>query len=109
MMCAINGDMFYSFTKNTWIGDSGTSCHITNYDTDMYDIIDIDKSIQGSSNIMPAVKRGKLHVNVHEVDRTEQVHTLWPMKFCREVVVNLFSLMCQLSQGNTQHSGQFYK
>ena len=33
MMCTINGNTFFSFTKNTWIGDLGASCHITNDDT----------------------------------------------------------------------------
>ena len=44
-MCTIDDDMLYSFTKNTWIGDSGVSCHITNDDTDMYGVTDIDESI----------------------------------------------------------------
>ena len=43
MMCTINGDMFCSFTKNTWIGDSGASCHITNYDIGMCGITNIDE------------------------------------------------------------------
>ena len=30
MMCTIDGDNFYLFTKNTWIGDSSALCHITN-------------------------------------------------------------------------------
>ena len=60
MMCTINGDIFFSFMKNTWIRDSGASCHITNNDTGLYDITNIDKSIQGRSGIMPAMKKGKL-------------------------------------------------
>ena len=64
MMCTIDGDRFYSFTKNTWIRDSGASYHITNNDTGMYDITNINESIQGNSSIMPAMKKDKLHVNV---------------------------------------------
>ena len=60
MMCTIDGNTFFSFTKNIWIGDSGASCHITNKDTGIYDIINIDELIQGSSSIMPATKKGKL-------------------------------------------------
>ena len=30
MMCIINGEIFFSSTKNTWIIDLGTLCHITN-------------------------------------------------------------------------------
>ena len=59
MMCTIDGNKFFSFTKNTWIRDFGASCHITNDDNCMHDIIDIDESIQGSSSIMPATKEGK--------------------------------------------------
>ena len=81
MMCTIDGDTFFLFTKNTWFGYSGASCHITNDDTDLYDITDINESIQGSSSIMPATKKGKLQVKVCQVDGTEQVHTLWPEKF----------------------------
>ena len=60
MMCTIDRDTFFSFTKNTWIGDLGVSCHITKDNTGLYDITDIDKTIQGSSSIMPAMKKSKL-------------------------------------------------
>ena len=60
MMCTIDGNTSFSFTKNTWIGDSGASRHSTNDDKGMYDIINIDESIQGSSNIMPYKKKSKL-------------------------------------------------
>ena len=64
MMCTIDGDTFYSFMRNTWIGDSGVCCHITNNDTHMYDITNINETIHGISGIMPAMKKGKLCVNV---------------------------------------------
>ena len=35
IMCTIGGDSFYVFTKNIWIGDTGTSCQITYDDTGM--------------------------------------------------------------------------
>ena len=37
----------------------------------MYGIIDIDESIQGSSGIMPATKKGKLHVTLCQVNGQE--------------------------------------
>ena len=82
MMCTINGDTFYSFMRNTWIGGSGVSCHITKDDTSLYDITNIDELIQGSSGIMPAMKTGKLHLKVYKVNGTQRVHILWPLKFC---------------------------
>ena len=100
MICTINGNTFFSFTKNTWIGDLGASCHITNDDTGLYNINDINELIQGSSSIMPATKKSKLQVKVRQVNRAEQVHTLWPVKFCPKAGANLLSLMCELLQGN---------
>ena len=97
-MCTINGDMFCSFTKITWIGDSGASCHVTNNDTGMYDIIDINELTQASSGIMPTTKKSKLCVKVQQVDENEQIHTLWPMKCCSKAGANLFSLSCKLLQ-----------
>ena len=64
------------------------------------DITKINELIQGRSGIMPATKKGKLHVKVCTVNRTEWVHTLVPMKFFPKAGANLFSLMCKLSQRN---------
>ena len=101
MMYTIDSETFYSFTKNMWIGDSGASCHIMNNNTGMFVAINIDKLIQGGSSIMSTTKKGKLQVHVWQVDKTEWVHTLWPMKFCPNIGANLFPLMCKLSQENT--------
>ena len=73
----------------------------------MYDIIDINYSIQGSSSIMFATKKGKLQVTVRQVHGEEQVHTLWPVKFCPSAGMNLFSLTCKLSWGNKISSNEF--
>ena len=40
----IDGNTFYLFKKNTWIVDSGVSS--------LFNVIDINKSIQGSSDNM---------------------------------------------------------
>ena len=99
-MCTINGNTLFLFTKNTWIGDSGASCHITNNNTGLYNVTNIDESIQGSSSIIPPTKKGKLQVNIWQVNRAEQVHTLWSVKFCPKAGANLFSLTCELLQEN---------
>ena len=54
-MCMIHGEMFHMFMKNTWIGDSGTQYHIMNYDTALFDVTEINESIQGSSRNMPTI------------------------------------------------------
>ena len=100
MMCTINGNSFHLFTKNTWIGDSGASCHITNDEKGMFNVIEIQESIQGSSGTMPATKKNKLRVTVCQVNGLEQVHTLWPVKFCSSAGANRLSLTCELSQRN---------
>ena len=46
--------------KNTWIGNSCASCHITNEDTGLHGISNIDESIKVSSSNMPTTKKGKL-------------------------------------------------
>ena len=56
MMCTMDGDAFFSFTKNAWI-DSSASCHITNNNTSLFGNININIMIQGSSGIMPATKK----------------------------------------------------
>ena len=38
MLCTIDEETFHLFTKNTWIGDSGASCYITNNETGLYNI-----------------------------------------------------------------------
>ena len=48
MMYIIDSEMFFLYTKITWIGDLGISCHITNNDTGLYDITNINKLIHDS-------------------------------------------------------------
>ena len=86
--------------KNTWIGDSVASCHITNDNNGMYDVINIDELIQGNSRIMPTKKKDKLRVTVCQVNGEEHVQTLCPLKFCPLAGMNLFSLTCKLLQRN---------
>ena len=101
MLCTMGRETFQMFTKNTWIGDSLISCHITNNDTHLFNITVINESVQGSLGSMPAIRKRKFCIKVHQVDDTEWVHTLWPMKFCPKAGANLFSLTCKLFQGNT--------
>ena len=90
MMCTIDGETFHTFTKNTWIGNSGTSCHITHNDNGHFKVTEIHELIQGSLGSLPAIKK-KLCI---------YIQLLWLMKFCPEAGVNLLSLTCKLLQGN---------
>ena len=49
MMWIIYGEMLFTVTKNTWIGDSGAFCHITKNNWGFYDIININESAQENS------------------------------------------------------------
>ena len=77
MLLSINGETFFSFTKNTWIGDLDASCHITNNDTGLYDITNINKLVWGSSDGMSAMKKGKPHIKICQVEGSEKLHLLW--------------------------------
>ena len=48
-LCMIDGETFSSFTKNMWIRDLVASCHITNYDINLYIVTNINKLVQGTS------------------------------------------------------------
>ena len=53
MLLTIDGETFHLFTKNTWIGNSGGSCHVTNNHTGLYNVVKINKLVQGNAgNIM---------------------------------------------------------
>ena len=73
MLCTINGETFHSFTKSTWIGDSQALCNITNNDTSLYDVTKI-KLVQGCLGNMPAMKKRKQQVKVHQVNGSKKLH-----------------------------------
>ena len=60
MVCTIDGEMFYLFTKNMQMGNLGASCDITNNDTGLFDVNEINESVQESSGDTFATKEGKL-------------------------------------------------
>ena len=70
-----------------------------NNNAGLCDDININKAIQRSSGNMLAIKKGKLCINIQQVDGTEWVHTLWPEKFCPKAGANQFFLTCELLQG----------
>ena len=90
MMCTIHGESFFNFTK-------GALWHNTNDDAGMYDITMIDEPVKGKSRRIKVTKKGKLCLNVRQVDGSEIGYTLWPVKYCKKAWANLFSLTCELS------------
>ena len=55
IMCTIDMKPFICSQKIPGL----ESCHITNNDIGLYNATDINESIQGSSGIMPATKKGE--------------------------------------------------
>ena len=80
IICTIEGEKLNTIIKNICIEDSRTSCHITNDDTGIYDITEIDKAMKGSSDSMKEILKRKLNLKVSQVDESGIIHTLWPVK-----------------------------
>ena len=59
MLYTIDGETFYSFTKNTRNSDSGTSCYITNDDISLCDMTNINKLVQGKWDNISSRKKGQ--------------------------------------------------
>ena len=61
-------DMMKKYNKledNTWLHDSGATCHIANDPTGEYDTIKINETaIIGDGNVVKITKNGKLDVKV---------------------------------------------
>ena len=106
MMCMIDGQSFCTFTKNTWFGNLGASCHIANYDAGMYDVTHINKLVQGSSGSMSATTKGKLHVKVRQINGSKRLHTLLLAKYCTVAGGYLFLLTCKILQGGKVSSDE---
>ena len=87
MLCAINSETFYLFTKKTWICNSG--------DNKWWHRVGKRKFAQYCSN-----KKGKLHVKVHQVGGNKKLHILWLMKYCTKAGANLYFPTCTLLQGS---------
>ena len=50
-------------------------------------------------------KNGKLCMKVCQVDGTEWLHILWPMKYNTKAGANLYSLTCKLLKGGKKRRG----
>ena len=72
MICLIDGETFFLFAKNTWIGDFSASCLNTNNDSGLYDNTNIKELAQGSSDSMSPTKKDKLHMMVCQVNGSEK-------------------------------------
>ena len=67
MMCTVNRETFYIFTKNTLISNSVTLCHITNNNMELYDVTKMNMLVQGSSDSRSM--ENLLHMRMRQVVR----------------------------------------
>eukprot|EP00984_Skeletonema_dohrnii_P022875 scaffold11976_cov67-Skeletonema_dohrnii-CCMP3373.AAC.1 len=100
LRCTIDGQVYPSFTKKTWFGDTGASCHITNDDSGMYEVESIDEPIAGiGRDCIRATKKGKKLCQIEHSDGTIVEKVLSPCKFAAEASDNLLSITAELSNG----------
>ena len=86
--------------KNTWLGDTGASCSMTNSMEGMYDIKDIKSKVKvGSGVTLMATKIGKKKVTVVQKDGATQDVTLLNVKYVPGLWVNLLSIGQAIQNG----------
>ena len=57
--CMIDGNSYPAFTDSRMYGDTATSCHLTDDDTGMYDVVLINENVSGIRGDETATKKGK--------------------------------------------------
>jgi len=91
---------FQDIDKQTWLGDTGASAHMTNSLVGMINIRkNKTKVTVGSGEQLPAPKIGDKVGYVTRVDRTEQKVILKDTKYVPGMNVNLMSLTTAMNQG----------
>lgn len=100
MSCKSDNTSDTSFTNETWYGDSGSTCHLDNSDTGMFDVTNICDTVGvvGGHSII-ATKVGKKRYSVRQVDGTRTEKVLDRVKFCAEAREKLFSITYEMSKG----------
>ena len=88
------------FSNNTWIGDSSTSCHMTNCDEEMFDWKRINEEITiGNGKPMKATKVGLLHLELIQKDGSMRAFKMTNVKYIPELYCKLFSVTTALDKG----------
>ena len=87
-------------TPNTWLSDTGSSCHMTNSKEGMFDCSPITSHIKmGNGKSMTATLVGKKRVMAVQKDGTYQTIILNDVKFIPGLWVNLFAINKALEHG----------
>jgi hypothetical protein len=85
---------------NTWLADSGASCHLTNSDEGMFDVEVISSPVKiGNGKALTATKLGKMRRTIIQKNGDTVDVTLTDVKYVPELWVNLFSIGKGLQNG----------
>ena len=57
--CMIDGNRYPAFTGKTMYSDTAFSCHLTNDDTEMYDVVLINDNVSSIGGAVTTTKKGK--------------------------------------------------
>ena len=82
-----------TFTKNTWIGDTGASCHMTNLADCMFETTDINKQVKvGNRTKMTATNMVKWRSIIEHTDSTKGNIVLDKVILVPKLWTTLFSI-----------------
>ena len=91
---------FGTINKNTWLGDTGSSAHMTNSMEGMFDVKQIQENIRiGDGTLMQTVAIGSKRVFVIQKDGDSIDVTLKKVKFVPNMWTSLFSITAAISHG----------
>ena len=95
-------DMLKKYNKledNTWLCDSGATCHLMNDPTGVYNVIEINETgIIGDGNGLKITKKGKLDMKV-EQNNGSTCDLTFNVKVALEVAHQLLSLTMLMQEG----------
>ena len=80
-VCTINGKTFFALTKNTWIGDTVASYHITYNDDGLFDVKIINETMHGSSGRIKATKLGKKKTQINKWMKQQKIFSFNLLNF----------------------------
>ncbi len=97
-------ESYDKLSKNTWLCDSGATCHLTNDDSGLYDVQEVNEvAVIGDGKGLNISKKGKIDVLVQQKDGSECTLTL-NVKVSEEIVHQLLSLTMLLQEGWSMNS-----
>ena len=95
----INMSETNKFTKNTWIGDTGATSHMTNSSEGLQEVTTINEQIKmGNAKYMTATKRGKLPCTIKQSNGKHQ-DCIIEVKVVPEMWCNLFLITLAMKKG----------